>query len=81
MQLLKELEGRVPDSIIGAARHDVGYGEYGLALENLCEQLFEFDARLTSSDVSSIDALAVAMNLPVERWQFTLELVATDESE
>jgi len=73
LKLADILEGYAEDGIIRDLRQEISYGEYGLGLENLCERLFESDARLPKAviaDIADIADIAGLMRLPAERWNF-----------
>ncbi len=70
LKLADILEGYAEDGIIRALRQEISYGEYGLGLENLCERLFESDARLPKAVIADIADIAGLMRLPAERWNF-----------
>ena len=70
LKLADILEGYAEDGIIRDLRQEISYGEYGLGLENLCERLFESDARLPKAVIADIADIAGLMRLPAERWNF-----------
>lgn len=72
--LLASLGSRVPTDVVDRARAEVGYGEYGIAIENLCENLFELDVRLTHSHLEDLGNLARDLGLGDERWGFIRSL-------
>lgn len=44
-------------------------GEPGVALENLCTQLYEYDAALEPDTLKQIETLGKAMGLAPKYWQ------------
>ena len=84
-KLVASYEDRMPSSAIGAARNDIGYGEYGLAFENFCEHLFDSSLELSQHDFAQIAELAEIMSIPERRWKFLSSRVVPgrmgDESE
>lgn len=72
--VLDSFETRAPQEIIDAARNELGHGEFGIALENFCEQIFEASVELDGSDLSTIENLATAMGIADNRWAFLKEL-------
>lgn len=44
-------------------------GEAGIALENMCTQLFEYDAKVFSAVIGTIKALAQAMKFNEKYWR------------
>jgi hypothetical protein len=74
LAFLDSLSGRAPATIIEDARRDVSHGEYGLAIENLCENLFEQDVSLSSAHLAELRHLATDLDITTERWAFVLSL-------
>lgn len=74
LSLLASLSSRVPADIIDRARAEVEYGEYGVAFESLCENVFEVDARLTRSHLREFEDLAAHLGIEDERWDFVRSL-------
>ena len=72
--LARHLDGYVENDILRDLRQEISYGEYGLGLENLCEQLFESNARLPKVILDEIVEAANLMQLPAERWDFVMAL-------
>ena len=52
----------------------IDFGEYVMAVEDLCVNLYEVDARLPRGLVEEIAALVWQMQLRPERWQFVRDL-------
>lgn len=75
--LLDVLAERVPRDDLAQARFDVGHGEYGMALENLCEAMYEQNLVLTVDSVSAIGQLAAELGLEPHRWEFVEQLAET----
>lgn len=69
-EMLERLERCAPADLIDQARTEMGYGEYGIGLENLCEGLYEVNAKLPQHILDTIAELARAMGLLPERWEF-----------
>lgn len=65
--LAQELDGYVATDVLDDFRREISYGEYGVGLENLCERLREFDARLPAAILDEIAWLARLMQLPDDR--------------
>jgi hypothetical protein len=78
VEMLERLARCAPAELIDQARTEVGYGEYGIGLENLCEGLYEVNAKLPQDILDSIAELAGAMDLSPERWEFVEILLDED---
>ncbi len=72
--LAKHLEGSIDSGLVNDLRKEISYGEYGVGLENLCEQLLESDYRLAKVILDEIAEAARFMQLPTERWDFVMTL-------
>lgn len=81
MGLIEDLTDRVPTEILRQAEREVGYGEYGLALENLCECIYDANVSLSPGQVLAIRAAAADLQLRSERWDFVERLVDVDDWE
>lgn len=62
------LAGDLPNEDISNFRSLVDAGEPGVALENLCSQIFEYDVTITSAVYNEIIALGRAMKLDESWW-------------
>jgi hypothetical protein len=49
-------------------------GEWGIALENLCSNLYDFDVALSDEEVREIESLAAAMRFRPGSWSFVRDL-------
>jgi hypothetical protein len=56
----------------------ITYGEPVVALEMLCERLFEFDVPLRASDYEQIGAAGRALELPMATWTVLENQVSSD---
>tara|TARA_B100000700_G_C14802104_1_gene741100 strand:+ start:394 stop:648 length:255 start_codon:yes stop_codon:yes gene_type:complete len=83
---MKELAGKIndflgatasglADSDIENAKSFLKHGEYGVAFELICEQLYENDALLTEEQISVAQEIAVMMELDDNSWSFLKENV------
>ena len=57
--------GLLPDEQLGDMRSLVQAGEPGIALENFCTQLYEYDVSVPAELAAELEALAVAMGLRI----------------
>ena len=65
-RLLERFAGNVPPEQIEDAKDLVKAGEPGVALENYCSQLFEFDAAVPAEVLAELEALGRAMGIDQE---------------
>ena len=62
------VEGRLPDPDTQNARGLLDAGEPGVALENLCTQLYEFDVAVSEPLLAQIRTATEAMGLASDLW-------------
>lgn len=62
------VEGRLPATDTQNAWDLLDAGEPGIALENLCTQLYEFDVEVSESLLTQITTAGVAMGLASDLW-------------
>jgi hypothetical protein len=68
--LLHEFEGRLPTKVYKEIESLAVHREWGIALENLCEQLYEFNLPIESEALGKIKELTELMQLSSERtWR------------
>ena len=67
--------GRLDDSVLESAIEYVDFNEWGLALEMLCDQLYEFEVHIQESELREIETLADEMHLDPKRVVVLRELV------
>jgi hypothetical protein len=58
-----------------ATRHLIAHGEPGIAFENLCQNLCEFDVPLTRSQYQTIDRIGRSYGFSDTKWAFLEQLV------
>jgi hypothetical protein len=63
-----ELEGRLPKADTQNVWELIDAGEPGVALENLCTQLYEFDVPVPQAVLERITAAGEAMHLAPDLW-------------
>lgn len=63
-----EVEGLLPASDTQSAWELLDAGEPGVALENLCTQLYEYDVALPQALVGRIAVAGTAMGLEADVW-------------
>jgi len=57
-------------------RELIEHGEPGVALENLCQNLYEFSVSISQEDLEEIKTLAQVMQMPDDTWDFLKEIKA-----
>jgi hypothetical protein len=62
-RVLARATGLLPDDQLSDMASLVRAGEPGIALENLCTQLHEYDVSVTPALATELDALAATMGL------------------
>lgn len=68
--LIVRLDHMLPETDIANARELVDAGEYGVALDLLCNQLYEYDMTIDQQIFDSISHSATLMNMPAEEYDF-----------
>jgi len=68
-------EGRLESSLVEQALDYLQYNENGLALEILCEHLFEYDVPLTATECAAAECLAAEMSIECNAIKRLRELV------
>lgn len=66
--VLRDASSWLPPEQIAEMSELVQAGEPGVALENLCTQLEEYDVRVPPNVVGELRALAMAMGLELSAW-------------
>jgi hypothetical protein len=68
-ELLASLADRLQDLDLVHLQDLVRHGESGIALENLCTQLDEYDASITQLELAEIVALGSVMRIDPSYWK------------
>ena len=66
--VLKNAEGWLPSEQLAEMQSLVRAGEPGIALENFCTQLEEYDVAVPAPVVSELKALVSLMQMKIPRW-------------
>jgi hypothetical protein len=66
--VLKSAEGWLPGEQLTEMQSLVSAGEPGVALENFCTQLHEYDVAVPDDVVRELKALATAMEMKLPPW-------------
>jgi hypothetical protein len=64
-RVLGRVSGLLPDDQLQEMRQLVQAGEPGIALENLCTQLYEYDVSVPAELAAELEALAEAMGIRI----------------
>ena len=62
------------ESILADVRGLIEHGEPGVALENLCENLYEYSVPISQQELDELEALAKAMRMPDGTWECLREI-------
>ena len=68
--LIKQLKPSLPEVTVIDAQDFVEHGEYGVALELICQQLFEFDCMISRELYNQIAEVASLMQMPSSTFDF-----------
>ena len=63
------------DSAIQDARHLVEHGEEGVALENICQNLYEWDFPLSRAHYESLQEIGQHYGLESRTWSYLEKIV------
>ena len=63
------------DAIIRDTRDLIDHGEPGVALENLCTNLYEFSVPITRSQYDEIAAIGTALSLHRKAWDYLVSSI------
>jgi len=70
ISLIKRFRGRLDDDCLNDYQSTAEHGEWGVAFENLCDQLFEFDIFLSQQEFQTICEVGESMKIDRQRWSF-----------
>lgn len=68
LDVLERCRGLVPADELDEMASLARAGECGVALENLCTQLFEYDAVVSTQLLASIETLGAALVIDQKYW-------------
>ena len=68
LEVLDLLKGKLPKEDKMQAREEIAAGEYGLAFEIICQQLFEYEVRISMADYQRLEAMGRRMELSEDAW-------------
>lgn len=75
LETLAEFSRALPGRDVENIRELFSVGEYGVGLENLCAQIYEYDIRLSPTQFRKIASLGGRMKLDEGTWQILESLV------
>jgi hypothetical protein len=70
IQVIGQFVERLPAEFIDDCRSLARHNEWGLAIENLCTQLYECDVRPSALELDEIRRLAESAGLKEDTWNF-----------
>jgi hypothetical protein len=68
--LIHMFDGRLPQATLDDLLMDATHNEWGIALENLCTHLFEYDVISEGMEIEEIKRLTADMNMSNKTWNF-----------
>lgn len=68
--LLDQFRTRLPIEIVDELYSLTTHREWGVALENMCVQLYELDISPSADEIVNIKNLCDEMKLSADSWQF-----------
>ena len=69
-ELLRKFTGRLEGDYLREYSALVEAGEWGVAFENLCVQLYEFEVHVDESEYEQIETAGSLMGLDASCWSF-----------
>ena len=73
LALLHEFRGKLPDKVYSDIESLVLHREWGVGLENLCEQLYEINIPVEAEILEQIKELTELMQLSSKTWSFLVK--------
>jgi hypothetical protein len=70
ISLIQRFRGRLDDEWLDDFQSTAEHGEWGVAFENLCEQLFEFNVFPSEQEFLTICEVGESMKIDPQRWDF-----------
>ena len=77
IQVIGQFTERLPAEFIEECRSLARDNEWGLAIENLCTQLYEYDVRPSVPELDEIRRLAESAGLKDDTWNFLVSQVSS----
>ncbi len=73
--VLDSLKDKLPNADFERMHELIQVREWGVCFQNLCDQLYEYDVRISSETYKRIEAIGNRMELPASNWKPLQELV------
>jgi hypothetical protein len=73
--VIDDVAESLPAEVITEAKDFLDYDEWGLALETICTQLYEYDVAISDELYKTIERLGQQMKMSSEEWTMLKELV------
>lgn len=73
--LINDLTSKLDSNIIDSIIESIKSGEYGVALEELSNMIFEYDVKISSSQFNSIKDIGTTMKLDSDVWNMLETLI------
>ncbi|WP_068089112.1 MafI family immunity protein [Polycladidibacter stylochi] len=70
VSLIELYRGRLDDEWLDDYLSTAEHGEWGVAFENLCEQIFEFGVFPSEQEFQTICEIGKSMKIDPNRWSF-----------
>lgn len=70
IEIIETFRNRLPDEFVDMYKNLAQHAEWGVALEDLCTQLYEFDITPSAQELEEIKSLAKSMNMADDVWNF-----------
>ena len=72
---LEQLKGLLREADHKSAAEENDAGEWGIAFETICAQLYEFEIRIPRDAYLRLQTIGVKMGMPAATWQILEALV------
>ncbi len=73
--VLSSVADQLPANDVQSIRELVQSRELGISFENLCNQIYEYDIKISKGVFDKISSLGNAMNLDQSAWNFLAQLI------
>jgi hypothetical protein len=79
LSLLRGIREELPKEVWEEIYDLVTHREWGVGLQNLRDQLYEFNVSVEPAKLETIESLAKRMHLPPRSWKFLIEKTDGDD--
>jgi hypothetical protein len=73
--VLEQLKGLLREQDYHSAMESNDAGEWGIAFETICAQLYEYEIRIPRAIYMRLQAIGAAMGMPAKTWQILESLI------